>query len=110
MLRLTTVFADHALFQHSAPLTVRGTCEGQVTVLIMRGESVLSAATGEAGADGHFAVSLTTPPASFEPCTIHVSAGDESVVLSDILFGELWIAGGQSNMELPNGEDRKSVV
>ena len=26
------------------------------------------------------------------------------VLLSDILFGELWIAGGQSNMEFPNGE------
>ena len=104
MLRLTTVFADHALFQHSAPLTVRGTAEGKVRVLIKRGEAVLSSGEGDIGADGRFAVCLTTPPASFDPCTVHVTSGDDSVVLTDVLFGELWIAGGQSNMELPNEE------
>ena len=104
MLSLTTVFADHALFQHSAPLTVRGIAEGTVRVTVMRGEDVLSSAEGTAGADGRFAVTLMTPPASFDPCTVRVSAGEESTVLSDVLFGELWIAGGQSNMELPNGE------
>ena len=104
MLRLTTVFADHALFQHSAPLTVRGVADGEVCVCIKRGEYVLSTGVGAPGADGRFAVRLMTPAASFEPCTIHLTTGTESLVLSDILFGELWIAGGQSNMELPNGE------
>ena len=81
MLRLTTVFADHALFQHSAPLTVRGTAEGKVSVLIKRGAIVLSSGEGDIGADGRFAVCLTTPPASFDPCTIHLTSGGDSVVL-----------------------------
>ncbi len=104
MLRLTTVFADRALFLHSSPLTVKGIADGEVSVRIERDGAVLSEAVGVPGEDGFFAVALTTPAASFAPCSITVSSGKEERVLKDILFGELWLAGGQSNMELPANE------
>ncbi len=105
MLRLTAVFSDRALFLHSAPLIVRGeTTAAAVTVRIERGGALLSEAVGDVGADGRFAVSVMTPAASFEPCTLTVTAEGEAVALEDILFGELWLAAGQSNMELPNLE------
>ena len=103
MLRLNTAFTSHALFQHSAPLTIRGECTApSVTVLIERDGRVLSSATDAVQKDGRFLVTVTTPEASFTPCTVTVAAGDERMELSDVLFGELWLAGGQSNMELPN--------
>lgn len=103
MLRLTAVFSDHALFLHSAPLSVRGeSTAATVTVRIERGGAILSEAVGEVGADGRFAVTVMTPAASFEPCALRVTAGEEEALVSDVLFGELWLAGGQSNMELPN--------
>ena len=103
MLRLNTAFTSHALFQHSAPLSVRGECTAaSVTVTIERGGRVLSSATGAVQADRRFIVVIDTPAASFEPCTLTVSAGEDTLILSDILFGELWLAAGQSNMELPN--------
>ena len=101
MLRLTSVFTSHALFQHSAPLTVKGECEAAVSITIERDGIVLSRAEGMPEG-GRFAVVIDTPAASFAPCTMTVMAGGESAVLEDILFGELWLAAGQSNMELPN--------
>jgi hypothetical protein len=41
MLRLTYVFADHALFQHSAPLRIRGEADLPVQVEIRRGDKIL---------------------------------------------------------------------
>ncbi|MBQ9131972.1 MAG: hypothetical protein IJX62_05835, partial [Clostridia bacterium] len=104
MLRLTTVFANHALFQHSAPLRVRGVADSAVTAQILRTGEILATGHATPDADGYFEINLLTPAASFEPCTISVTMETDSILLSDILFGELWIAGGQSNMELPNEE------
>ena len=104
MLRLTTVFRSRALFLHSSPLVVKGTADGEVTVRIERDGKVLSEAVGAPGEGGFFAVTVKTPVASFEPCRMVVSSAGEEMVLEDILFGELWIAGGQSNMELPANE------
>jgi len=35
------------------------------------------------------------------PYKLHISAGDESLLLTDILVGEVWLCSGQSNMEWP---------
>ena len=105
MLRLASVLSHHALFQHSAPLGVRGETDAPaVTVRIERAGALLSEACGTVGEDGRFTVRVMTPSASFEPSTLTVTAGEETVTVSDVLFGELWLAGGQSNMELPNFE------
>lgn len=105
MLRLASAFTAHALFQHSAPLTVRGEATLPVSVSIERDGAVLATASGVPGQDGRFTVRLEkTPVASFSPCAVRVTSGEESLLLEDVLFGELWLAGGQSNMELPNLE------
>jgi len=104
MLQLTTVFADHALFQHSAPLRVRGIADSTVTAQIQRDKQILTTGSATPDVNGYFEISLLTPVASFAPCEISVATDTDCIRLSDILFGELWIAGGQSNMELPNGE------
>lgn len=33
--------------------------------------------------------------------TMTVKSGDETIVIEDVAVGEVWIAGGQSNMEFP---------
>ena len=66
MLRLTSVFASHALFQHSAPLTVKGECDAAVSITIERDGIVLSRADGMPEG-GRFAVVINTPEASFAP-------------------------------------------
>ena len=50
---------------------------------------------------GHFQIFLPETDASFDPFTLTVQAGPETRTISDVLFGEVWIAGGQSNMQMP---------
>ncbi len=56
-----------------------------------------------AGPDGKWLIAVDTPAGSYEPQTVTVSDRDGSVTLSDVLIGEVWLAGGQSNMEMPLG-------
>lgn len=52
-----------------------------------------------AGADGKWAISINTGEAG-GPHTMTI-AGKNSLRLEQILFGEVWIGSGQSNMEMP---------
>lgn len=51
-------------------------------------------------ADSTWSVRVSTPVASFEHYTMSVTSG-ETILIDDILIGEVWFAGGQSNMEMP---------
>lgn len=50
------------------------------------------------GADGTWSVNL---PAMDEggPHTIEVQAGGQSTQITDVMFGDVWVCSGQSNME-----------
>lgn len=52
-----------------------------------------------ANSDGHWSVLLKAHPAG-GPFTMEIK-GENTIVLEDILFGDVWQCSGQSNMELP---------
>jgi sialate O-acetylesterase len=62
-------------------------------------EIASQAGTASAGTDGRWEV-LLVPPATGGPYTLTVS-GPQSVTLSNVLVGDVWLCGGQSNMEFP---------
>lgn len=49
---------------------------------------------------GEWCLAVHTPEASFTPYTITISDG-EPLILNNVLVGEVWLASGQSNMEMP---------
>lgn len=104
MLTLYPVFSDHALFQASSVLTLRGKTNpcSALSAAIMKNNTAVMYGSAVSDQNGDFALSLSTPPASFDCYTITVTCGEEQVILTDIQFGELWIATGQSNMEMSN--------
>ena len=53
----------------------------------------------KADADGNWSVKLATGPAG-GPHTITLTASN-TITLEDVLFGEVWLDSGQSNMEMP---------
>ncbi len=106
MIQLPSIFASGALYQQNACLRIRGTADSPVHVELQRqDESVFFAADADTDQNGCFSCAVSTPPASLDAWRILLweqSVPASVVILEDILFGELWLAAGQSNMELGN--------
>ena len=100
-MRLFDIFSDNALFQASSTLTLRGTAEPGTNIFArLIGYDASTHGRGICSSEGIFEVTIDTPSASYNKYEIEVTDGECSIVLKNILFGELWIASGQSNMEL----------
>ena len=56
--------------------------------------------TATAGADGRWQTYLDPVPAG-GPYTLTVVADGERITLTDLLFGDVWLCSGQSNMQMP---------
>ncbi|MDE5724474.1 MAG: hypothetical protein K2I12_00470 [Duncaniella sp.] len=55
--------------------------------------------TVKADKEGQWNISVATPEGSFTPYSITISDG-EQLTLSNVLVGEVWLASGQSNMQM----------
>ena len=55
----------------------------------------------KAADDSRWEASIPTPTASFDPQTIIISGDGSAITLDNVLIGEVWLASGQSNMEMP---------
>jgi sialate O-acetylesterase len=92
--RVAEVFGDHMVLQRDRPLNIWGQATpGKTLNIDLGGRS----GTARVGADGRWRVQLPALPAG-GPHRLVVT-GDKTVVLNDILIGDVWLLGGQSNME-----------
>ncbi len=92
------VFSDHAVMQRDLALPVWGTGEPGSDVSV---EFAGQRKSARVGRDGRWAVTLDPMPASADGRTMTIAASDGTIKLNDILVGEVWLCGGQSNMEWP---------
>ncbi len=102
---LSVYFQNNALFQADASLTLRGQGAPNVRyeVAIKHEDVRCVGAQTTSDEEGNFCLTIDkTPKASFVPYTITVSGNDECRMIENVLFGELWLCSGQSNMELFN--------
>lgn len=94
--RLATVFGDHMVLQREQPIRVWGRATPGRTLQV---EFAGKKASAKVGADGRWAATLPALKAG-GPHQLNVS-GDGSAALKDVLIGDVWLLGGQSNMEWP---------
>ncbi len=96
---LSPAFSSHMVLQRDREDPIWGWTEPGTKVAVeIGGKSV----TATAGADGKWLVKLPSMPAG-GPFQVTIS-GPEPVVLDDVLFGDVWICSGQSNMQFPLGQ------
>ena len=94
--RLPRLVGDHMVLQRDAKLTVWGwAAPGEKIQIRVRSQHV----TTRADARGQWSVSMG-PFTAGGPYDMTVS-GKNTVVLHDVLVGDVWLASGQSNMEFP---------
>ena len=91
---LPALISDHMVLQKSAKSAVWGTASPGEKVT-----ATLDSAAGEAVADaaGRWRIELDLSQEKEGPFDL-VIAGENRIVVSDVLVGEVWLASGQSNM------------
>ncbi len=101
-LKLGSPFGDHMVLQQGMPVPVWGWADPGATLTVTFAGQNKGA---RADAQGAWRVVLEPLTASSESRTFAVVAGEsegrplERLELKDVLVGEVWICGGQSNME-----------
>jgi sialate O-acetylesterase len=95
---LSNVFQTNMVLQRDKALNIWGwAAPGEsVTVSIGGQEARVTAAP-----DRSWQVTLEPMPADSVPQTLTVKSQGASVTLENILLGDVWVLGGQSNMEFP---------
>ena len=96
---LTPLFTDNMIFQQNTQAPVWGkAAPGAAVKVTPSWNNKTYIAT--AGADGRWEVRIPTPKGSFKKYSLTISDG-EPVTLQNVLVGEVWLASGQSNMQMP---------
>ncbi len=96
---LTPLFSDNMVFQQSCKAPVWGKAAPGAVVTVTpswNGKSYRATA----GPDGNWSVKIDTPKGGFKKYSVTISDGDP-LVLQNVLVGEVWLASGQSNMQMP---------
>lgn len=95
---LFPLFQSGMVIQRDKPIRIWGTAPAGSIVTVTLNTFCVAATTDK---DGSFCVTLPSMQAATD-CTLSVSCnveGTQPVILSDICIGDVWLAGGQSNME-----------
>ena len=107
---LYSVYGDGMLFKQNDAVVFAGTGKPGTAIsatlfnssnaLVRKGDTVVNS-------DGVFFVSFVAPAGGFEEYSIVLTADlQEFAKLENIVFGELWLASGQSNMMYPLAQEK----
>ncbi|MDR0641828.1 MAG: sialate O-acetylesterase [Treponema sp.] len=104
-LTLAPVFSDNVVFQRDKPIRLWGTASAPVRVYLAGHEALVEPQ------DGSWLAELP-PLSAVEEVDCRVCSAGEEIILANAAVGEVWIAGGQSNMEWPlrYDADRREIL
>jgi len=93
-----SIFTNHMVLQQQSNVAIWGWAKpsAKVKIITSWNKESYSVSTDQ---NGKWKIKVATPAAG-GPFNIEFNDG-EKLILSDILIGEVWFCGGQSNMELP---------
>ena len=96
-LRLPHVISSHAVLQRGRPIHIWGWANPGAKVQVQFHAQTVTAVTDVIGKWSLY----LAPEVAGGPYGMTVSGDGPAVTLEDILVGDVWFAGGQSNMEMP---------
>ena len=93
---VANIFQSNMVLQRDKPLNIWGWAEpGEGVIVVFAGQEVQA----RAAADRAWQVTLQPIPANRVPQTMTVKGKSTTLTLENVLVGDVWILGGQSNME-----------
>ena len=95
-LRLPNIFGDKMVLQRDKPVTLWGWAKAGAKVSAeFAGQNKFTKTNDK----GIWTLQLDKLKTSFNGRKLVITSGAEKITLTDILVGEVWVCGGQSNME-----------
>jgi sialate O-acetylesterase len=102
-LELPKFIGSHMVLQRDVPMQFRGWASaGDTVVAVFTGNGTVSRDSAVTDINGRWSLTLPSGAACSQPCGLTFSLKNHSETLQsfdDILVGDVWFAGGQSNME-----------
>ncbi len=95
---VSNVFQSNMILQRDKPISVWGWADAAAEVTVTFGGNQQRVTAAE---DRSWKVTLPVMAASSDPHTMIVQGSDRTLELDNILIGDVWVLGGQSNMEFP---------
>lgn len=95
---VSNVFQSNMVLQRDKPIKLWGWADaGEKVVVTFGGNEQTATAAGNRS----WKVTLPAMVASSGPLTLTVKGSTQTLTLENILIGDVWVLGGQSNMEFP---------
>jgi sialate O-acetylesterase len=94
-IKLHDLFADHAVLQREMPIPVWGTADDGEKITATLGDETVTTTAEK----GKWLVKFKPRQATTTPLVLKVEGKDNKLEVKDLLIGEVWLCGGQSNME-----------
>lgn len=108
-----SVYSDNMLFKQNEEAVIAGTAQSGTEItaeLFDSNKKTVTSGKTAANNEGIFEVKFNAPTGSFEEYSIILKAnGVEFETLENVVFGELWLASGQSNMQYPLAQAKHGV-
>lgn len=89
------LFSDHAVLQRNATVPIWGRADAGERIIVSFADQTHDT---RADAQGVWRVNLSPMAASATPREITISGAAETVIVSNVLVGDIWVCSGQSNM------------
>jgi len=94
--RVHNLFQSNMVLQRDKPIVVWGwAAPGEKVTVAFAGQT----ATATTGENGRWQVTLPAMEANSEPATMTIAGKDDTVTVENVLVGDVWVLGGQSNMQ-----------
>jgi sialate O-acetylesterase len=100
------VFTDYTVLQQNEPVRIWGTASAGEKVTVKFAGQEKNTVTSDSG---EWLVTLDPMPASSEPRTLTMHSPLATCHISNVVVGEVWLAGGQSNMQTTMNTYKKTT-
>lgn len=94
---LPGIFTDNMVLQREQTIPIWGTSKPKSTVSIILGRTAIGSASDSSG---KWRDSLP-PMNAGGPLVLTIASGPDTIVLNNVMIGDVWLCSGQSNMEMP---------
>jgi len=101
-MELSRYFSDYAVLQRGKPFCVSGKSAPLSEVIVkLYSKNYSCSAAGLSDAQGYFSVAMQSVPGGFDIYSLVATAQDGTARAENVVFGDVFLCGGQSNMQYP---------